>query len=483
MAKDWSAQQKEIFSHVENSPNSLTVIARAGTGKTTTIVEALNYIPREKTVLLAAFNNSIAKELGERVNKSNVTVKTLHGFGLSTLAKLGRMSVDKDDNQLNGWVEDAIQRNYPKARIFTKVKKLVAFAKNTYQIKKEELALLADQLELSSKDEEVEQIVRIADIIFDEYDAKGTNIRIINFDDMVFLPMFLDLNPPKFDVVMVDERQDMNLPQNWLAAKAVKAGGKLIVVGDDRQAIYGFRGADASAMKNIGDTLTLDVTFRCAKKIVQTVNEFIPEISFFAHESNPEGAVNSVKYEQMIKSSACGDYIISRYNAPILKVCVELLAKGKPAKIAGKDVLARVEQLFDRALGIDKHNDNLSGQALIEICAKYTNQKISELQSSTKEDEALDRKIQLLLDDQACIEVLAEAYGSLREIRNKLAMLSDERVNPKAITCMTAHKAKGLETDQIWVLSNFTTKNTEETNCWYVALTRGKKVLNLVGRE
>jgi DNA helicase-2/ATP-dependent DNA helicase PcrA len=478
--KNWSEQQKAIFANVKNSEENLAVIARAGTGKTTTIVEALNYIPSNKSVLLCAFNSAIAKELGERVNKSNVTCKTLHSIGFGTLAKLGRLTLDKEDQQLDSW----LKKHYPdnKKGIRSKAKKLIAYAKNVNKCQnKNDLASLAMFLDLADDATEQDNIVRLADAVFDEYDTKGQQIRLINFDDMVWLPVFLGVKPKQFDIVMVDERQDMNACQNWLAEQSVAKGGKLIVVGDDRQAIYGFRGADKNSMSNVGgSTLNLNVTFRCGKEIVKYINELLPEIEYSAHESNHDGKVEFPKHKQMLEGAQPGDFIISRYNAPLLKTCIKLLAKNKPAKIAGKDILVRVENIFTRALGIDKDNDGLSAEVLCEIVRKYTGQKIAELSNDA---EANENKIKLITDDEECVIALADAFGSLGEIRRKLAMLSAEGTSARAINCCTAHKSKGLETDCIWVLPNFNHKNEEEVNCHYVALTRGKKVLNVVTKE
>jgi len=69
---------------------------------------------------------------------------------------------------------------------------------------------------------------------------------LIDFADMIFLPVALKLIRPWFDMVVVDEAQDMTSAQLEIAVGACKRGGRVVIVGDDRQAIYGFRGADRS---------------------------------------------------------------------------------------------------------------------------------------------------------------------------------------------------------------------------------------------
>ena len=95
MAHTFSTYQLAIFNHIAESSNNLAINAVAGSGKTTTIVEAAKRIPKNKEVLFLAFNKTIANELKERLYKyPNVTCCTLHAHGLSALRDL-RPQVDK----------------------------------------------------------------------------------------------------------------------------------------------------------------------------------------------------------------------------------------------------------------------------------------------------------------------------------------------------------------------------------------------------
>jgi hypothetical protein len=80
IAREWSGQQTAIFDWFENGEGNLVVRARAGTGKTTTILEAITYAP-EQTILLAAFNKKIAEELKSKLKNPRAEAKTLHSLG------------------------------------------------------------------------------------------------------------------------------------------------------------------------------------------------------------------------------------------------------------------------------------------------------------------------------------------------------------------------------------------------------------------
>src|SRR5688572_23335200 len=92
---NWSNYQQAIFEDVAEGTGHTVVLARAGSGKTTTLVEALRYLPKKERVLMLAFNKSIEQALTKKVPQS-VEVRTFHGLGLSLLRKLGRIDVDED---------------------------------------------------------------------------------------------------------------------------------------------------------------------------------------------------------------------------------------------------------------------------------------------------------------------------------------------------------------------------------------------------
>jgi superfamily I DNA/RNA helicase len=93
-----SAQQQSIFDWFASGTGNLVVQARAGTGKTTTILAAVRRAP-EKRIMLCAFNKLIADELTSRVAdlRPRVEAKTLHSLGFDCLKRAWRgVRVDAD---------------------------------------------------------------------------------------------------------------------------------------------------------------------------------------------------------------------------------------------------------------------------------------------------------------------------------------------------------------------------------------------------
>ena len=83
-----SKYQKNIFDFIEHGVGNLVVEAVAGSGKTSTIVQALKLIPIDKKILFCAFNKDIVKELTKKIGKQeNVDVRTVHSLGLLMLQR------------------------------------------------------------------------------------------------------------------------------------------------------------------------------------------------------------------------------------------------------------------------------------------------------------------------------------------------------------------------------------------------------------
>ncbi len=104
---------------------------------------------------------------------------------------------------------------------------------------------------------------------------------VMSFDEMLYAPPFNGLAPQRFDNVLIDEAQDSSVPRILLAERMLAERGRLFAVGDRYQSIYGFAGADASAMANIvkrfdATVLPLSVSFRCASLAFEFLRNGVP---------------------------------------------------------------------------------------------------------------------------------------------------------------------------------------------------------------
>lgn len=470
MSREWSPQQRAVFEWFRAGTGNLVVRARAGTGKTTTIIEGLTYAP-ERSILLAAFNKRIAEELQAKIRNPNATAATLHSVGYKIVMRYWERT-RPDSARGERLARAAAGMDAPDAMVRL-VTKLAGLAKGMAPWgTQDELCDIAERHECVPDEEweedgwDVERVARYARDAMERARDRDPE-RVIDFDDMLYLPPANKWAAGKYDLVVIDECQDMNAAQIELAQRVCRPGGRIVVVGDDRQAIYGFRGADSGSIDRLkgalkATELPLNITYRCAQTIVRAAAEIVPD--YKAAPSAPAGTIDTMAEDKMVASAEPGDFVLSRKNAPLARTCLALLKAGKRARIAGADIgkglIAIVEKLKARSI-----------PELLGKLEAWKDRQVARAATLKKPED----KIALVTDQADTIRSIAESLASVREVRTRIETLFSDN-GPPAIVCSSVHKAKGLEAETAYVLK-WTLKGrtaTEEANIEYVAITRAK---------
>lgn len=466
------------------------VRARAGTGKTTTILQAITHIPGSPKILLCAFNKRIQTELSEKLQDHRAEAKTLHALGFSFLRRAkGWSNVRVDPNVEWDRIEE-VAGKIP-GEMAGVIFKAVSLAKGTMPFATE------DELEdmILAQDLEPEEswvscgwtAEKLAGIVFEVLELSKEPGDRISFDDMLFIPLACGLTAAWYDWVIVDEAQDMNLSQLLLAQKALKKGGHIVVVGDDRQAIYGFRGADSGSLDRLkaeykAEELGLTITYRCPKTVVQIAQSLVPD--YQAAPEAPEGAVKSVLDAKLFEAVQVGDVVLSRTNAPLVPVCLGLIRKGIPARIEGKDIGKALAAIVRK----------LKAKSVPDFLKKLTawsGRRCKRIEAQGARNK--ETKLQEVEDQAATLVALAEGCVSVSEIMDRCTKMFEDTMDAKgnvcrakAVVCSSVHKAKGLEWDNVFIIAktlycNGARKDAlEEKNIHYVAITRAKQTLTMV---
>jgi len=292
---------------------------------------------------------------------------------------------------------------------------------------------------------------------------------------MIFLPLVLNWVSPQYSLVMVDEAQDMSRPQLELAQRSLRADGRMVFVGDDKQAIYGFRGADSGALDRIIEELNakelgLKTTFRCPQLVVKEAQAYVPDIV-----ASSEAKPGSVRRDSVLMPLTDGAFVLSRTNAPLVGACLDLLKQGQPAIIKGKDIGRGLQKL------IKKHYEKDLDKFLEKIDHWMTQEEHRARKLGTS---ARNERLARVYDQAATISALAEASGSTNELQAKVERLFADDASARAVVCSTVHKAKGLESPEVWILEDtWTRQGTEEANLKYVAITRSKERLRFISQR
>jgi DNA helicase-2/ATP-dependent DNA helicase PcrA len=490
---EWSQYQQAIFEAVENTRDSLIIEAVAGSGKTTTIVEAIKHVPLEQSVVFLAFNKSIADELRRRVTQPNAQCKTLHALGLSAWKR--HLQWDANDLEIDGRKTHEIVDEMELALgMWTRdMTKLVGLAKGGGLVPKG-LEGKYEGLAFDSDDAWEETMDRY-DIDPDEVDLDlvrevltrgiAQAHKVIDFDDMLYMPIIAGAEFEKADVVFLDEAQDVNGIQAEIVSRMLGPRSRVIAVGDPNQSIYGFRGAMHDSMSQLQERfrcrpLPLSVSYRCPKSVVTKAREWVSHI--LPHDAAPDGLVEYAN-DWRVGDFLPGDAILCRNSAPIISVAFMLIRNKIAAKVVGRDI----------GQGLVKLVQKMKARTIVDLDERLTKYRLREV-TRAKGKEA---KIAALDDKLDTIRVFMEEAGPHAGIGTLIqsieALFGDGSDMRGMVTCSTVHKAKGLEFERVFVLdadlympsrwARQPWERQQEENLMYVAATRAKRELRYVSSE
>ena len=484
----WSENQLAVFSAVADTRDSLSVVSVAGSGKTTTGVEIANRIDPELDAVYLAFNKRIVEELQRRL-PPHVPAKTFHSALLRDymqwLSKRTRQRPKVDAYKVRNIVADAINAgnlDVEEGKLYSQaIGKLVAYAKSVgigvlVPDSPEHWSELVEHFGMTLEPgQEEDRLIVLSRRVLEE---NNRDVVVIDFDDMLYLSLVHCVPLTRYDVVLIDEAQDTNGVQRALLSKMLNPGGRVIAVGDPCQAIYGFRGASTDAMALIErdfmcTKLTLSVSYRCARAIVEEARKFVHHIE--ASSTAPEGSVRTLN-EWSTATFVSGDAVLCRLNAPLVKLAYSMIAARVKCRILGREIGQGLVTLIRKMKA-----DTLA--ALEKKLLSYRAAEISRLLARGKDNQAqaVDDKVNSII---AAVDGMNDGATVDELIDSLMSLFSD--TSDDGVTLATVHKSKGSEWENVYILdphlmpskwAKQTWQQEQETYLQYVATTRAK--LNL----
>ena len=478
----WSKYQESIFNFAETSTGNAIVEAVAGSGKTTTIVEAMGRIAFEyPNAVFLAFNKSIATELQSR----GVDARTFHSLCYRPVTQfigVKQVNSNKTYSLCKHHLSDKEFNVY-----YSFIRQVISIAKQLNYDSGDLLILgqdLIDQygIELRSETAEESKGLKLAAQIFD----KGCCAKMVDFDDLLYYAArYKAVRLPKFDFIFVDEAQDSNAVQHEIIHKIMQPESRLIAVGDPRQAIYGFRGADSSALSNIANkfncqSFPLTVSYRCPKSVVEFANSFVPGTEAF--ERAPEGQVKNLNKHWSPSDFQMDDMILCRTNAPLISLAYRLIAEGKTPRIMGRDI-------GEGLINIIKGCRVKSVPDLREEIKVWFHKEVGKLMARSDKEEPDTTPIE---DKYDCIMAIIHANPQSNLVSQLIKSVEELFSGDGGeVLLSTIHKAKGLEAKNVyWINHDRETpwarldwQIQQEKNLCYVAATRAQENLFLIRYE
>jgi len=474
-------EQSKIFLFTEKRKENILIKAYAGTGKTSTIVQAAKLLPQDKSITFLAFNKHIQKELKEKLPE-HIRCYTTYGLGMGAIKRkygdaitLDEFKVDKIiQKKSKSWDLQEEFKSYAKYMTYlNNLKKLVDLCRLTLTLNPNYIPYVAEKYNIRlNKKNDIKRVLKVLD-------DSTNNRKSFDFVDMVYLPA-IDNSIWMFpqDYVFVDEIQDLNRCQLRIVEKIIKKDkltkkptGRLIGVGDFFQSIYGFNAADDKSFEWFEKfpntkTLPLSVSFRCSKNVIKKAQEIVPDIN--ALDDAPDGIVRN---GSVLKEAKNGDFILCRTTKPLVNLFFYFLTQNKKAIIKGTDIGIQLIEL------IGNINDKIE---LYDFWKnelhKYRDDLIKDGILNPDEHNgyrSLEDKVETLL-------FLIKLSENIVDLKNKIRLIFTDKI--EGICLSTIHKIKGLEANRVFIvrpdlLPLETKKNWEqiqEKNLEYVAITRAK---------
>lgn len=476
---NYSKYQVGVFDKAQHSTRNIAVNAVAGSGKSFTLEKTVELFSGDVTILCVAFNRDIVNALAPRIKHPRAKVQTLNGFGAGICYRqirgLGDIDKFKTGTLMRDFFDmgDGRERNWyykmrdPVSRLVELFRANLIFPNDLNENKIRETAGEYG-VELPSEKP------TFFELVANVYAKCLTLKNYPDFRDQVFMPIYLDLEIPKFDVLLVDESQDLDPNQMELV---IRAGRRIFMFGDPHQGIYGFRGAMSNAMQHMiqrinAEELPLSVCYRCPKAVIRRAQKIVPQIEWC--DDAPEGLEKTITADEYRKIIEPGNFVLCRCTAPLVSECLRMIRADRKAMVKGREIGQHIMTLVQKVWTGPTQRIEDFYLAL----SSYLTQQISRLTELGREDDILE-----VQDRVETIRVLLESCTSeyVGEIEQVVARIFADDV--AGIIYMTIHKAKGLESTRVVILepqllphpaAKKPWQKEQEKNLEYVGITRCK---------
>jgi superfamily I DNA/RNA helicase len=443
----FTAEQQDI---IDSTESTVLVNAVAGSGKTSVLMEIAK---KSSNGLYLAFNKAIVKDVIPKL-PLGWSCKTFNAFGL-------RM----------------VYQNIPKVQVdFNKYSKLFGKSPSVHLAQKH--MVLGGNVTDKSWEETCRRFTISSSLISGakKYLKAGLEeTSLVSGDEMLEYPIQNGWKSDHYDVVLVDECQDLN-PQQIKFLSCIPTN-RIIFVGDMNQAIYGFRGSDPYAIDMIKEQYVpkeypMNESFRCPVEILQQVNHIVPSIT----SRKRGGSILHANKSNVIYPDEC--FVTSRTNASLIRLAHTLISSNQHFAISAlfvNSLKSRLDPVLARSATIDDVRKLLDYNFNADI-SRY-----NQLNWNTAN----------MIDRYKGLITIANNCKSIAEIKNFIGKMKLHTNSGSTRKLITIHAAKGLEAEHVFFLdpdtcdyfkkkTNIKWERQQEDNLYYVACTRALKTLTLV---
>lgn len=414
-----SPYQENIMNFVKTQRGNLLVDAKAGSGKTSTLILIADELTRTgNKCLFLAFNKHIVEELQTKIENPNCLIKTVHSLGYSFIASylykkhgMNNYTLNVDTSKLRNLVKEYYEK-YMKKRVdfynatgstdmdyTTSDMEQYAPKLSEQEMKELHSNIISDFVGLCNfsrlyninyKEDEkgLRKLVKkfcwclngYVDDVLDNYqelviavlnkvkelfenpdtDAYGKVVYNIDYTDMIYFPVLYNMQVPYkikefLNTVMVDESQDLSILQQKFIRKLDTNFNRFVFVGDKKQSIYAFAGADVHAIDKLNETfilqhLPLNICYRCPENVIRLAKDLVPEIEWNTARED-KGDVKFLTMSEAINQIKPNDVLIGRKNKDLVKIYRKfVLELKKPVKFRNSELVSNLVNNLDQVM-------------------------------------------------------------------------------------------------------------------------------------
>lgn len=331
--------QKAAVEHIDGPA---LVVAGAGTGKTRVITQRIAHLvstgaAEPHQILALTFTEKAAREMAERLHDKigwksyQVAVQTFNAFGSELLGRFashigrsvrGGLLNDTQKALLLQQGIDRVELSYygPHSNIFEFLMGVIEYIGRLQNagITSDNYAKYVENISTSSSDMHPQDQLEQQDLskLYNLYEEIKKETDTYDYSDQIVLPLKILHQKPniaerlqkQYKYVLIDEYQDTNKVQDDLIGEFINSDGNLFVVGDDDQAIYGFRGA------NLGNILHFADRYKVKQPVVLTQNyrsgqEILDAAYKMINHNNPHRLEASLGLDKKLKAEFDGSKI------------------------------------------------------------------------------------------------------------------------------------------------------------------------------
>lgn len=305
----------------------------------------------------------------------------------------------------------------------------------------------------------------------------------IDFDDMNYIPVIENFTFREYQLAILDECQDLSPMDAAFFERCINDETILRIVGDVRQSIMGFAGADTGMMQKLRDKFScvdypISYTFRCGSDIVAATIAAGYHDHIKAFHANPQGIfIPNGQFDMF--DYANGTMLLARRNASLMPYAIKSHKAGRSVSVLGGGIETQMLQIL-------RGSDEI--KTISELVGYVTDQQ----------QYKLDKLNQTASPKASAIEFINDLYDSLIGIIMECTKIEEvekfiiEIFKPKkdSLVFSSIHRSKGREADHVVILdANKITldmdkmneeERQQEINLCYVAYTRAKHKLELI---